>query len=271
MICTSIYLEKHPISNKTLVQRVLKREIPGRIVYAPNYWQWFAHNCNHNTLPEEIKDCKSQLDLINYLGLSVFSRNIYCDQRKSWFGGLAEPMYDNVEVEINEYNDKKDTVIEKTYRCPSGDLKERLRYVFQGSTLVQEKFLLDDYENQLKLLEELISSQDWRFFPERYEKVSAQAGESGVIIAGEVFSPLKMLHFFVGSVQTTYLLADHPERVKKILDIHEQAQLELVEQYGFLGGIATVVPVNWFGEYKPEVHGGFTEEIVERLRLKGLL
>lgn len=51
-----------------------------RFVYAPNYWQWFAHHKNHNLLPQEIRHCETQLDLIKYLGLDIFSRNIYCKQ-----------------------------------------------------------------------------------------------------------------------------------------------------------------------------------------------
>ena len=41
-------------TKKELVTEVLKRKDPGRFVYAPNYWQWFAHQKNHGLLPEEI-------------------------------------------------------------------------------------------------------------------------------------------------------------------------------------------------------------------------
>ena len=34
---------------------VLNREEPAGIVYAPNYWQWFAHHLHHKTLPDEIE------------------------------------------------------------------------------------------------------------------------------------------------------------------------------------------------------------------------
>ena len=36
------------------VEKVLQRKAPDRIVYAPNYWQWFAHQRNHGLLPPEI-------------------------------------------------------------------------------------------------------------------------------------------------------------------------------------------------------------------------
>jgi hypothetical protein len=32
----------NPIPRQRL-QQLLNRQGPGRIIYAPNYWQWFAH------------------------------------------------------------------------------------------------------------------------------------------------------------------------------------------------------------------------------------
>ena len=58
------------------IRKILNREDPRFIVNAPNYWQWFAHQKNHGLLPDELKECNSQLDMINTLGLDVFSRNI---------------------------------------------------------------------------------------------------------------------------------------------------------------------------------------------------
>jgi hypothetical protein len=92
-----------PISQQQ-VRHVLARQRPERMVYAPNYWQWFSHYRNHGLLPPEIARCRTQLDLIRHLGLDVFSRNSYCDQRRCWFGGLAEEVWDGVEAreEIRE-------------------------------------------------------------------------------------------------------------------------------------------------------------------------
>lgn len=44
--------------HRECVAAVLARKTPPRMVYAPNYWQWFAHHQNHRCLPEEI-DCSS--------------------------------------------------------------------------------------------------------------------------------------------------------------------------------------------------------------------
>ena len=91
---------KPAATRRDCVREVLHRRTPPRVVYAPNYWQWFTHQRNHGLLPEELRGCASQLDLIRHLGLDVFSRNIYCDPTEYWFGGLAEETWSGVEVEI---------------------------------------------------------------------------------------------------------------------------------------------------------------------------
>lgn len=218
-----------------VVQSVLKRKTPQRFVFAPNYWQWFAHQQRHNLLPEEIAHCRTQLDLIRYLGLDVFSRNTYCDQQRCWFGGLAEPVFDGVEVSVHEYSQGNDKVFEKAYRTKAGELTERLRYVADGSTLVQEKFLIDDYNSQLDAFEQLVSARRWEFSVDGYKQEQEKIGDDGIVIAGELFSPLKLLHIALGPVDTTYFVVDHPDRAKEILSIHEKAQLELARQIAQAG------------------------------------
>jgi hypothetical protein len=204
-------------------------------VYAPNYWQWFSHQQNHGLLPAEIADCRTQLDLIKHLGLDVLSRNIYCDQQRTWFGGLADTVLSGVEVEEHEQVEQGDRIIQRVYRTRAGTLQERLRYLWRESTLVQEKFLVDDYARQIEALEEILRARRWEFQPSRYAAAQAAVGGQGVVIAGELFSPLKMLHFTMGPEATTFLLVDYPERAAELLALHEAAQLDLVRQMAAAG------------------------------------
>jgi len=200
------------------------------MVYAPNYWQWFTHHRNHGLLPGELRDCTSQLDLIRHLGLDFFSRNLYCDPTRCWFGGLASEVWDGVEVEERRYTDGRDTITERTFHTRKGRLTERLRYLFAQSTLVQEKFLLDDFTTQLDAFEELVRARRWRFNAALYDQWQTQIGDAGLLNAGELFSPLKLLHLAAGADQAVFLLEDHPERCRDWMRLHEDAQLDLVQQ-----------------------------------------
>ena len=48
-----------------------------------------------------------------------------------------------------------------------------------------------------------------------------EVGESGVIIIGDLFSPLKMLHFTMGPINSVYFLLEYPEFAKRVLELHE--------------------------------------------------
>ena len=220
----------HPSrSGRAVVDAVLRRQRPARVCYAPNYWQWLAHQ-QHHGLPAGLTDEGDQLALIRGLGLDVFSRNIYSDQQRGWFGGLSEPVYREVEVDEREWLDGQDRLFERTYRTPQGTLTERLRYVRDESTLVQEKFLLDDPENQLDALEALVDDRRWRFLADEFAVWEDRVGQDGRVIVGELYSPLKLLHLALDPVRTCYLLVDAPEAAGRIMAAHEAAMLDLAEQ-----------------------------------------
>lgn len=226
------------LTPRAQVQSVLRRQLPARVVYAPNYWQWFTHHQNHGLLPDELRGCDSQLALLRHLDVDVFSRNLYCDATRCWFGGLSEEVWEGVEVAERRFQAGQDTVTERSYRTRKGVLTERLRFIFEHSTLVQEKFLLDDAETQLDAFEEIVRGRRWRFNPGLYRQWQDQVGDRGLVNAGELFSPLKLLHLAAGADNAVFLLLDHPERCREWMSLHEAAQLDLVKQM-----LGTSVPV----------------------------
>lgn len=219
-----------PGTPRAAVEAVLRRERPPRVVYAPNCWQWFAHHRNHGLLPPEIAHCTDHLDLIRHLGLDVFSRNIYCDPTTRWFGGLATDVWDDADVEVRHVPDGRDTVTERTISLRGGVLTERLRYHFEESTLVQEKFLLDDPDRQLDLFGAYLRARRWQFDARLHDAWQRKVGDDGLVVAGELFSPLKMLHFAAGAEHAVFLIEDHPKRCAEWMRVHEEAQLDLVRQ-----------------------------------------
>lgn len=243
-----------PANHRECVNAVLQRKPPARIVYAPNYWQWFAHHQNHGLLPPELAHCHTQLDLIRHLGLDVFSRNIYADQQHCWFGGLTEEVWDGVEVHEEVRMDGRDRVITRTYHTRRGTLTERQRYVFADSSLVQEVFTLDDVADPLDALEELLKARRWRFLTERYTEEQTLVGENGIVVAGELISPLKVLHLLAGAVNTTYLIADEEARVRELLALHQEAQLDLVRQMAVAGVPAMMAMDNLDAAFHPPAY-----------------
>ncbi|MFZ4726976.1 MAG: hypothetical protein ACOYMD_16190, partial [Paludibacter sp.] len=216
--------------NENNLDKVFHNQYPNSIVYAPNYWQWFAHNKNHGTLPDEIKHCNTQLELIQYLGLDVFSRNIYCKHEDYWFGGICEEVFAGNVNQEKTVLANRDIVIDKKYELKSGTLTEQLKYIFSESTVIQKDHLVTDYASQADLLEEFVAARTWKFNPQKFEAIQNEVGENGIVVVGDFFSPLKLLHLVMNPVQTVYFLMDQAEQAQRILDMHEKAQLEAIEE-----------------------------------------
>ncbi len=216
--------------SKENIEKVLANKTPSRIVFAPNYWQWFAHHQNHQILPDEIRHCNSQLDMLNYLGVDIFSRNIYCRQDEAWIGGICDEYFEDGEAVVNNEYDGKNKIITKEYILRDAQLSERLVYMFDESTIVQKDFLVSDYTRQLAAFEQFVGSRRWKFNRDAYDKVCSEVSGRGIVIVGDLFSPLKMLHFAMGPVNSVYFLMEQPEVSKRLLDIHEKAMLDLVQQ-----------------------------------------
>ncbi len=217
-------------SSKSEINRILSGKQPSRFVYAPNYWQWFKHQKDHNLLPAEIKHCQTLTDLYNYLGVDIFSRNVYSDPEKYWFGGICDEVTDNFRVSETKSLSGKDKVFEKEYISSKGSLNEKLIYLFNESTLVQKKFLVTDYVNEFELFKHFITKRRWEFNKEKHEKICQLTGNKGIVIAGDFFSPLKMLHLAMGPVNTVYFLLEYPEQAGQLLDLHEKAQLDCIRR-----------------------------------------
>jgi hypothetical protein len=220
----------HVSLNLNNVDLVLKNRTPSRIVYAPNYWQWFKHQQVHNLLPYEIKHCQTLMDLYNYLGVDVFSRNVYSDPEIYWFGGICDEIIDEFEVLIRKSLSGNDKVTEKEYKSSKGVLNEKLIYVFNESTLVQNKFLVTDPINEFEVFRHYLSNRQWHFNRDKYNAICQSVGEKGIVIAGEFFSPLKMLHLAMGPVNAVYFLMEYPEQSQHLLQLHEKSQLDCIRE-----------------------------------------
>jgi hypothetical protein len=212
------------------IDRILEGKEPARFVYAPNYWQWFKHQKDHNLVPDEIKHCNTLLDLYNYLGVDIFSRNVYSDPEKYWFGGICDEFIDGFEVTEKVTCSGNDKIISRDYRCSKGILDEKLIYLYNESTLVQNKFLFANYIKDFELFRYFIENRRWEFGKDKFDDESQLVGEKGIVIAGEFFSPLKMLHFAMGPVNAVYFLMECPERARQLVELHEEAQLRCIEQ-----------------------------------------
>jgi uroporphyrinogen decarboxylase-like protein len=237
---------------KSGVEQVLARQDPGRVVYAPNYWQWYSHHRNHGTLPDELQAAGSQLGMIQTLGLDVFSRNIYCDEQQCWFGGLCNPVWDGaVLADISRRQDERNIVWNKTFTTPAGTLYEQQCYAWNDSTLEQKQFLVTDCEKQADIFEYWLQNRSFEFDLSRWRAEQKRLPDGGIICAGEVVSPLKMLHLAMGAVQSVYFLMDEPDLAARWMRMHHQQQIVAMRQMLEAGVTAIMAMDNLDSQFHP--------------------
>jgi uroporphyrinogen-III decarboxylase len=123
----------------------------------------------------------------------------------------------------------QDIVWQKTWDTPAGRLQEQLRYAWHDSTLEQEKFLISDYVTQAEAFDCWLQNRRFEFDAARWQ-AECKHLSGGMLCAGELVSPLKMLHLVMGPEQTTFFLADQPDRAASWMRMHHRQQIEALHK-----------------------------------------
>jgi hypothetical protein len=108
--------------------------------------------------------------------VDVFSRNIYSDPENYWFGGICDEIIDDFEILENKSFSGRDKVTAKEYRSSKGSLNENLVYVFNESTLIQNKFLVTDYVKEFEVFKHWVANRRWVFNKEKFNSICKSVG-----------------------------------------------------------------------------------------------
>lgn len=227
------------VTSKERLSAVLEGRVPDRVPFAPNIWQWFEYHKLHGSLPKELQECESHLEATRVLGVDIFSRNLATDIRMRWFGSHALPTYSQTEVVETIEADRRHLI----YRTPEGPLNEVLEFQREGCTLVQLEYLFKDFDKEkaawLALYEDLQLSFDW----ESFNRLSRAVGDEGIVITGEITSPLKQLHICARADQTTFLLVDHEVEMLELMAVYAEKALVLIEEMA-RGGVRVIMSMD---------------------------
>ncbi|MEA2062268.1 MAG: uroporphyrinogen decarboxylase family protein [Gemmatimonadota bacterium] len=228
------------MNSQELLLAVLAGETPERAVFCPNIWQWFEYQKLHGLVPAEFQGFSTQLEVLKYMEVDIFSRNLLTDVRRSWIGGHAEFKYTDVEVtEQVEGNRRK-----ITYRTPEGPLTETLFFDEKGCTLVQEEYLFKDFSTEYPAWKALFEDRRFSFDAGSYEDLVKKVGQDGLVIVGEFTCPLKQLHWNARADSSIYLLFDHEKEMIELMEIYEAKVLEFCTELVNSHGVKVVMTMD---------------------------
>jgi hypothetical protein len=238
------------MNSRERILSVLRGEVPDRVPFSPNIWQWYEYQKLHDLLPEELASCSSQLEVQQFLGVDIFSRNLLTDIRRDWFGGHAHNTYRNVEVAEQEVG----AIREVTYHTPAGLLTESFEFQTGGCTMVQRDYLFKDFNSEYPAWKALFLDRDFVFDRPSFDDLTARVGEDGLVIAGEITCPLKQLHILARSDTAAFLLYDHEPEMMELMDIYAEKALRLVEEMVTSGVKVVMTMDNLDSTFYPPPH-----------------
>ena len=238
------------MNSRERILSVLQGEIPDRVPFSPNIWQWYEYQKLHGLLPAELESCRNQLDVQKLMGVDIFSRNLLTDIRTDWFGGHAKVTYRDVEVKERKVGD----IREVTYLTPAGALTESFEFQAEGCTMVQRDYLFKDFETEFPAWKALFLDRDFAFDKASFEDLSASVGDDGLVIAGEITCPLKQLHILARSDTAAFLLYDHEPEMMELMEIYADKALRLIEEMVTSGVKAVMTMDNLDSTFYPPPH-----------------
>lgn len=214
------------MDSRERILTVLSGGIPDRVPFAPNLWQWFEFQKTWKLLPQELADCQTHLDAMRILGVDIFSRNLLTDIRRDWFGGHVRYRYSTVKVHESQNDDRRTLM----YETPHGRLSESFLFQKEGCTLVQDEYLFKDFKRESEAWKDLFEDRELVLDTVSLEELTSNLGAGGVVIAGEVTSPLKQLHLCARADHSTFLLHDHEKSMLELMDIYAEKALEMIDK-----------------------------------------
>jgi len=228
------------MDSRERILTVLSGKVPDRAVFAPNIWQWFEYQKLHGLLAPEIQGCRTQLEVMKYLGVDIFSRNLLTDIRRNWIGGHSETVYQGVEVSEQIEGNRRQV----TYNTPEGEISEVFFFDEPGCTLVQEEYLFKDFDREYPAWKALFEDLQFKFDPGSYETLVQEVGEDGLVMVGEFTCPLKQLHWHGRADNSIYLLYDHETEMMELMDIYAEKALEFCRELVNRHGVKVVMTMD---------------------------
>ncbi len=219
---------------KTDALQTIKGIFPGKLPYAPRFDLWFNAHQYRGTLPEEFRDCTSQLDIARKIGVGanlVIPDYLRLEKPSQLFDrgiGLHNMpqipyRYTLKRVErVVETDGSKTTV---TYKTPKGSINvsfgftEDMRLAGNSISRITKHALTNDEDFEPLIF--LFDHIEVKPFYEGLERMIKEAGEDAIVVS-KVSSPASPMHYIMRDLMdmTSFFFAtmDKPEKLKALAD-----------------------------------------------------
>ena len=238
------------MTGKERILMTLAGEMPDRVPFVPNIWQWFYVNQERGTLPAVLAQAKNPVEALRVLGADVMSKfdgqalkeeNHTCRLTVSYTDDAsgAKPSWTSF-ARFDGGNIRKEQLV-----TPHGSLTHTWQYEPQTGAPFESEHWWKDFDQDYAAIRAWMGDSDWRLDREALRQGLANVGEDGIILFQLLPTPLKKFHWLAGQEQATMFISDHPEEMSELARIYVQKALAALEEVVDLPGVSVFeVPDN---------------------------
>ncbi|MEM1544804.1 MAG: uroporphyrinogen decarboxylase family protein [Candidatus Bathyarchaeia archaeon] len=206
------------MTGRERVMAVLRGELPDRVPFSPNIGQWFDFHRHNGTLPEELQNCKDELDAMLALGCDIFSRRL---------GNFVKTVCHEHETVTESLGDGW---TKTTIRTTVGSVSKLEKFERESWTTYTYEHFIKDFENDFPVLQFVIEHSEWAFDEKAFLEVDKRVGDNGVVIVPFFQSPIKLLHNWAGQEAATFLMLDFPKECYRLFEVFTAKVAEVAKQ-----------------------------------------
>jgi len=229
------------MNGKERILTVLAGDLPDRVPFVPNVWQWFFANQAEGTLPDELRSCADPVAMLRAIGADVLSKfdgialaeRLDACRRIVAFEDDARPRPAWTSFTTFEGGNIRRERIE----TPHGVLSQVWKYEPSAGAPFEAEHWWKDFERELPAVRAWLADARWELDRDALRQGLARVGDEGIILFQLPPTPLKKFHWLAGPAQASLWIADHPAEMRQLARMLEQKALAAVEQVVDLDGV----------------------------------
>lgn len=236
------------MTNRQRMIAALRKQPVDRVPYGVRMDQWYNWHVANGSLPARYKGM-SAYDIIRSFhgGIQGTTRYALSDRQQAsrlWSAGkLWKETVHGVKVDVRKHEGE----IVTEYVTPVGtvSVKEVLSKEATGSSTIEVEHLFKD-EKDYAAIEYIYANTEVTPDYEGYYHLDKELGEDGVLPVSMGYSPTHyLMRVIMGYDRFFYELADHPEKVERLLRVMEACDWNKVQIMAKSPAITVQVCGNW--------------------------
>ena len=222
------------MTGKERILATLAGEPPDRVPFVPNVWQWFHVNHGAQRLPAALADADDPVEALRCLGTDVLSkfdgvvvreRLANCRRTVSYEGDPRDcPAWTSF------VNFERGPVRRERIETEHGTLTHVWQYAPQAAAPFEAEHWWKDFDAEYATVRAWMLDRRFEVDLEALQCGLTKIGGAGVLLLQLPPTPLKQFHWLAGPAAASIFIADHPEAMHELAEIHQRQAFAVIER-----------------------------------------